>query len=441
MRILVVSSHEQEFGGGEGRAAFEFALEMSRRHEVVLLYPGRAPRALPPGARLSVYHVRSVDYTLPALKGSELVAILRFLDEFSPDLVHSHTPWFLGAVVQAWAFVRGVPFYYTGHELPSRIVEWGLVRYLRGLLQSGLLHLLARTYIATFCRHCTGVVALNKAAADDIRAIGYRGRLHVIPNGRTLSLYNGVTPTDIQSREKVLTFVGDFGPRKNQKFLVEVMEHLPGQYRLRLVGHDVDHRYRRQIDAAMGPGLRGRVTFTGKLDHSRIPEELARTHLWVSASQMEVQSLAVLEALASGTPVLGLSNETIDELVDAEVGGRLPRDTTPRQFAQAVQALCETDADSYRRMCTAARRRAQRFDWSKAMDLTERMYRRAASRRPVRRGTLAMPLFLAVGQGLISMLIYRTLQLIAFVTQLRPPLPAGRYVKSPLAVARRPSAR
>jgi len=418
MKILVVSSHEQEFGGGEGRAAFEFAVELSRRHDVALMYPGRGPRVLPEGARLRIYTIRSLDYTLPALTGRELVGIVRFLDEFRPDAVHSHTPWFLGAIVQAWAFVRGVPFFYTGHELPSRIVEWGLVRYLRGFLQSSLLHVLARTYLVSFCRHCTGVVALNRAAADDIRGIGYRGPLYVIPNGRALAMYDGTGPADITAREKVLTFVGDFGPRKNQKYLVTMMQYLPEEYRLRLVGHDVDHRYRREIDSVMEPGLRRRVTFTGKLDHSQIPAELARTHLWVSASLMEVQSLAVLEALASGTPVLGLANETIDELVDAEVGGRLDRSCSPRQFAEAVRALCETDAASYGRMSGAARRRAQPFDWAHAMDLTERMYRDALRRAgPVRRGTLAIPLLLAVGQMLISMLIYRVLQLIAFFSR------------------------
>ncbi|MGA2379479.1 MAG: glycosyltransferase, partial [Spirochaetia bacterium] len=307
MKILVVSSHEQEFGGGEGRLAFEFAIEMSKRHEVVLMYPGRGPEALPPGARLTVHQIRSLDYTLPALKGEELRALLRFLDEFSPDVIHSHTPWFLGAIAQAWAFLHGVPFFFTAHELPSKMLEWGLVRYLRGVLQSPLLHALTRTYLVSFCRHCTGVVALNKASADDIRGIGYRGRLFVIPNGRTLAMYNGTGPTDIHGREKVLTFVGDFGPRKNQMYLVSVMNHLPDEYRLLLIGHDVDHHYRREIDSAIGPELRRRVSFTGRLDHSRIPAQLAKTHLWVSASLMEVQSLAVLEALASGTPVLGLS--------------------------------------------------------------------------------------------------------------------------------------
>ncbi|MGA2640621.1 MAG: glycosyltransferase [Spirochaetia bacterium] len=420
MKILVVSSHEQEFGGGEGRFAFEFAIEMSKRHEVLLMYPGNVPDVLPPGSRLTVHPIRSLDYTLPALRGKELGALVRSLDRFSPDVVHSQTPWFLGAIAQAWACVHGVPFFFTAHELPSKMLEWGLVRYLRGILQSPLLHALTRTYLVSFCRHCTGVVALNRAAADDIRGIGYRGRLFVIPNGRSLALYNGTAPADIQSTEKVLTFVGDFGPRKNQKYLVSMMNHLPEEYRLLLVGHDVDHRYRREVDAAIGPKLRRRVSCTGRLDHSRIPAQLAKTHLWVSASLMEVQSLAVLEALASGTPVLGLSNATIDELVDSRVGMRLDRHATPEQFAQAVRAICEADAESYRSMCRNARERVRPYDWANAIRLTEQMYERSLRKGlPARRGTLAIPLLLAAAQMLIAMILFRVLQLTALAERLQ----------------------
>jgi 1,2-diacylglycerol 3-alpha-glucosyltransferase len=420
MKILVVSSHEEKFGGGEGRLAFEFAVEMSKRHDVVLMYPGTMPDALPPGARLTVYPIRSLDYTLPALRGKELLGIVRYLGEFRPDVIHSHTPWFLGAIVQAWAFLHGVPYFFTAHELPSKMVEWGLVRYLRGVLQSPLLHVLTRTYLVSFCRHCTGVVALNKAAARDIRGIGYRGRLFVIPNGRTLAMYNGTGPADVGSREKVLAFVGDLGPRKNQKFLVDVMNHLPDDYRLLLIGHDVDHHYRREIDAAIGPHLRGRVIFPGRLDHSLVPAQLARTHLWVSASLMEVQSLAVLEALASGTPVVGLSNETIDELIDAEVGMRLERGSTPVEFARAVRAICETDQESYRRLCRNARERVRPYDWANAIGLTERVYARMLQKgRPTRRGTLAIPLLLAAAQMLITMIVFRILQLTAAVERLQ----------------------
>ncbi|MGO9310664.1 MAG: glycosyltransferase [Spirochaetia bacterium] len=433
MKILVVSSHEQEFGGGEGRLAFEFAIEMSKRHEVVLVYPGKQPDSLPPGAHLTVRPIRSLDFTLPALKGKELSSLVRFFSSFSPDIIHSHTPWFLGAVAQAWAFLHGVPFFFTAHELPSKMLEWGLVRYLRGIMQSPLLRALTRTYLVSFCRHCTGVVALNRAAADDIRGIGYRGRLFVIPNGRTLALYDGTGPADIEGREKILTFIGDFGPRKNQKYLVEMLKHLPDEYRLLLVGHDVDHRYRREIDAAVGPELRSRVRFTGRLDHSRIPAQLAMTHLWVSASLREVQSLAVLEALASGTPVLGLSNETIDELIDSRVGMRLERGTTPAQFARAVRAVCETDPESYRAMCRNARERVRPYDWANATRMTEQMYGQALdSGRPARRGTLAIPLLLAAGQMLIAMIVFRILQL----TVLAARVPGKRRLRAAAVVSR-----
>ncbi|HEY9594661.1 MAG TPA: glycosyltransferase, partial [Spirochaetia bacterium] len=180
MKILVVSSHEQHFGGGEGRLSYEFAVEISKRHQVVLMCPQTVADPLPPGAGLEIYPVRSIDYTLAALTSGEVVKILRFLDEFDPDVIHSHTPWFLGAIIQAWAWIRGVPFYFTAHELPSKILDWGLVRYMSVVLRSGVLHKLTSTYLVTFCRHCTAVVALNKAAADDIRGVGYRGRLCVI---------------------------------------------------------------------------------------------------------------------------------------------------------------------------------------------------------------------------------------------------------------------
>jgi 1,2-diacylglycerol 3-alpha-glucosyltransferase len=424
MKILVISLHEQRIGGGEGRLAYEFAVQMSRRHTVALVYPGTTPDDLPDDAHLLVYPVHSIDATIPAMTGGELRDLFRFVTEFAPDVIHSHTPFFVGSFIQAWAFTHGVPFYFTAHELPSKINGWGLVRYLRPLVQSRLLRLLTRTYLACFCRACTAVVALNRAAADDLRLIRYRGRLSIIPNGRTLAWYDGKPPADPGSPVKNLTFVGDIIPRKNQCYLVEVMGHLPPQYTLTIVGHDVDHHYWRQIDSQIPADLRPRVTFTGRLDHSRVPDCLSRTHLWVSASLMEVQSLAVMEALASGTPVLGLSNATIDELVDEAVGMRLERTAAPQEFARAVRALCEADAAAYRRMCGAARERVRRFDWGNVLDMTERMY--ARSGRGVgrtRRGTASMVQLLSVGQMVIIIIMYGVMRLrtLSGHYQRRPP--------------------
>ena len=95
-------------GGGEGRLAFEFAVEMSKRHDVVLMYPGTVPESLPEGARLRVYPIRSIDYTLPALTGRGVPRASSASSTPSSPTSSIPTPrGSSGAIIQAWAFVHG----------------------------------------------------------------------------------------------------------------------------------------------------------------------------------------------------------------------------------------------------------------------------------------------------------------------------------------------
>jgi hypothetical protein len=117
------------------------------------------------------------------------------------------------------------------------------------------------------------------------------------------------------------------------------------------------------------------ILFVGQVPHEQIPSYLQRTHVFVSASKMEVQSLVVIEALASGTPVVGLYNETTTELVDDSVGCRLPQDATPWEFAAAVERICTLPRSRYEQLCMNARERVSHLDWSNIIDQTVAAYR------------------------------------------------------------------
>ena len=110
------------------------------------------------------------------------------------------------------------------------------------------------------------------------------------------------------------------------------------------------------------------------MDQSAIPACLARAHAFVSASRLEVQSLTVIEALASGTPVVGLANETIDELVDDTVGRRLPADAAPDEFARSVEQICRVPQAEYDQLCRQARARVALMDWTQVVDATAAAY-------------------------------------------------------------------
>jgi hypothetical protein len=178
----------------------------------------------------------------------------------------------------------------------------------------------------------------------------------------------------VAAQEKTLTFIGYISGRKNQAYLLDVLRHMPGNYRLQLVGRPLNPDYDRQLKDFCGQHGLDNVVFTGQVTHSEIPAYLEKTHVFVSASKMEVQSLVVIEALASGTPVVGLSNETIDELVDAEVGCWLPSDARPETFAQCVERICALPQPEYDSMCARARDRVRELDWANVIALTVDAY-------------------------------------------------------------------
>jgi 1,2-diacylglycerol 3-alpha-glucosyltransferase len=323
---------------------------------------------------LKVFGVQSAgegDMVITTLTGKHVNRIFEFLDEFQPDAVHAHEPFSLGLIGQAWAKMHRVPFVHTAHLLPSKILEFGAVEAVK-LLKSPLTPLsesLLKQLAANFFENCDAIIALNSFAVKDIREFGYTGRIFTIPNGRNLEIYSVRSNASLLTPKKILTFIGKLSERKNQHYLIEVLQYLPTDYCLQLIGEPLWPDYQQQLqDFVDVHGLD--VTFTGEIPHEEIPAHLERTHVFVSASKLEVQSLVILEALASGTPVVGLSNETIDEMVDRAVGSRLPKDTDPKVFARHVERICNLSQFKYNKICQNARDRVSGHDWANVMKLT-----------------------------------------------------------------------
>jgi 1,2-diacylglycerol 3-alpha-glucosyltransferase len=386
MKIVFITLFKEGFGGGEGRVAYEMARHFSSQHEVVLICPGERTGLYELAGGLKVFGVKSAgkgNIYITTLSGKHVNKIFEFLDEFQPEIVHAHEPFSLPLIGQIWAKMHHVPFVHTAHLLPSKAIEFGAIDAVK-ILKSPLSPLsesLLRQVSLNFYEHCDAIIALNHFAAKDIRQFGYDGRIFIIPNGRDLDSYSVCANADLAAPEKILTFVGKLSERKNQLYLLEALKHLPKSYRLHLVGEPLSPDYGQQLkNFAKEHNLD--VLFTGEVAYEGIPSYLARTHVFVSASKMEVQSLVVLEALASGTPVVGLANETIDELVDGAVGSRLPKDTSPKEFARHIERICNLPQIKYDRICQNARDRVSRHDWASVMALTVDAYQSLLQQMP-----------------------------------------------------------
>jgi 1,2-diacylglycerol 3-alpha-glucosyltransferase len=393
-RIVFVSIFQPGWGGGHGRVAQEMAEYFAASHdaahevahEVALICPGDRTELITGPNGLRLFFVQSSGrghLRIPLLTQANLRRVRAFLESFRPDVIHAHDPVLLSLMVQVWAQMAGVPFVYTAHEIPSKILEFGALDLVK--FPVGLIEPVAQRFLADFYRNCDAVIALNPMVAGCIRDFGYRGRLLVIPNGRHLARYHACQPALLSQTPKVLIFVGFVAERKHQLYLLKAMEHLPAGYCLRLIGEPLDPAYEQRLRDYAGQHHLANVEFYGRVRHEAMPAYYEAAHLVVSASKIEVQSLVIIEALASGTPVVGLSNETIDELVDDTVGARLPKEASPAEFAAAVDRLGRLPQADYERRCECARERVKHLDWATVAGAMEAAYAALAGEKTAAR--------------------------------------------------------
>ncbi len=380
--VFVTTFPTADTGGGMGRVAHELAAASAQAHEVILVCSGEKASVSPPRPRYPTVvrlPTRSErDLRLPDLRQRHWLRAL--LSDFRPDVVHAQDFSPLALCFQDWARLNGKPFVMTLHCLPSQAQAFGSLEkptFTRWMGNSPFF----RTFISLFLRRCDGVIALNRAMEEDLRRFGYLGPVYRVPNGRDLRAYQTLLPADIGQPERGLLFVGSFARRKNQRYLLEMMGHLDVPARLTLIGETLEPGYLDDLRRAIREQGLDNVDVIGAVPYAEVPRYLQAAHVFVSASRLEVQSLAVIEALASGTPVVGLSNETVDELVDDRVGKRLPADASPAEFARHVAAICRMSPEEYAAICSASRDRVRSFDWNAVVDRNRQVYKELIERR------------------------------------------------------------
>ena len=381
MRIVFTSIFRAGSGGGAGRVAQELARKFAREHEVFIICPADRTGYIQTEDGLAVYGIRSAGdstFQIPELSAPTVRDLFDFLDDFQPEIVHAHEPALIGLIGQVWARMNSVPFVHTSHVLPSKAIDFGTtdtINVPESLANSPISDFAIQRVLANFFANCDALIALNQPAYDSIREFGYSGPVFIIPNGRNLAQYSSKQYADITSVQKNLLFIGYLNERKNQHYLLKALRYLPENYSLLLIGEPLNPEYRDKLDRYIKKHGLKNVEFTGQIEHKLVPDFLESAHVFVSASTMEVQSLVVIEALASGTPVVGLSNETIDELINDEVGSWLSRNKKPPDFAEQIVRVCSLPEDRYREICQNARDRVAHLDWDNIVQATILAYR------------------------------------------------------------------
>ena len=308
---------------------------------------------------------------------------------FQPDLVHSATEFVIGRLGQREALRRGIPVVSSYHTDFSRYTESYGAPWLRRPV---------RDYIGRFHRRSRRVFTPGLLARDELHALGVidvevwgRGvdveRFH--PRHRSDMLRQAYGGRDTF----LLLHVGRLAAEKGVERILEgfaaAQEALPDRD-VRLVIAGVGPR-EAELRAAATDG----VTFLGNLDRrAMLPTLYASADAFLFSSHTETLGLVILEAMASGLPVIATpAGGVADHLRDGVNGLAYP----PGDIAAMGRSICAAVRSPalVRQLGAGARATAERLSWDHELDRLDASYREVCeikdAPRAVREERLSVP--------------------------------------------------
>lgn len=347
-------------GDGQGRVNYEIAWEAIRRGHHVTLLASRVAPELQQSSQVNWIDLPVKGWPTYLLR--EIVFAWRSADwlrkhRHEIDLVQAN-----GAITWAQGDVNLVPFVH-GAWLQSPLHISRVRRDLYGAYQWLYTVLNARWEKNAF-RQAKVVVAVSKRVKQELVDIGVpKENIRVILCGVDLQEFS---PGNADRRKLGLPeqvplalFVGNIAiNRKNLDTVLHALVQVRGLH-LAVVGTPEGTPYP-QLVAQLGLGER--VHFLG--NQNIVVSELMRAvDLFVFPSRYEPFGLVVIEAMASGLPVITATTTGASELVTPECGVVLSDTEDANALAQAMSSL-KSDREKRNRMGQAARAIAEQHSWA-----------------------------------------------------------------------------
>jgi sulfoquinovosyltransferase len=311
------------------------------------------------------------------------------LRSFKPDVIHVTSPGVMLLAAGLYARRLDTPLVMSYHtDVPSYVERYGF-GFLKPLLWACIraAHRAAHFSVAA-SETLAGVLVAQKAAprrltghwrkAVDCEAFNPKWR----STEARATLAAPARPAEAAGTddedEPLLLYVGRLGAEKNVEFLRPLLASVP-RARLAVVG---DGPARDELEAAFAadPAVAGRVRFAGTLRGAALSAAFASADVFVMPSETETLGFVVLEAMASGLPVVAVAAGGIPDIItNPGENGFLYPPGDGEAASRAVRALLR-DGALRERVGQAAREESTRWDWAAAThDLLTQQYPRAVA--------------------------------------------------------------
>jgi glycosyltransferase involved in cell wall biosynthesis len=348
--------------------------ELARVGDDMLVVAPRYPDGGPDSyAGAPIYRVPGVPFPpYPRIKlSSAHPGVGRALRRFRPDLVHAVNPIILGPSGIFYARRLKVPLVASYHTNVAAYARYYKLNFFSDA---------ARWWTRQLHNRAEVNLCTSEAAKDYLLKEGIK-RVHLWPQGVDARRFHPDKASE-KWRERLsgghpsgrlLLYAGRLAPEKGIERLKAILREVPGT-RLAIVG---DGPARRDLEREFA----GTATvFTGVLQGEDLAAAYASADAFLFPSTTDTLGLAMIEALASGLPIVAARSGASHEIVDEEENGLLYEADSAHSLVAAVRRLF-SDEGFREALAREARAAAEERDWGSSTRALRGYYEQALGGR------------------------------------------------------------
>jgi len=384
MKILISSDLHYPTINGVATFGRNLALGLAARgHEVMVIAPSQTSKRY---KEVDVNHVVVRTASVPFVPyqnfrvsptpGKE---VKKAILEFDPDVIHIQMLMWIGQATMKYGNKFGIPIVSTNHAMPENLMDNVvlLAPFARPI------NYMLRQYGARFHSKSDYLTLPTASAIKMFKATDKMTvPMEAVSNGIDLVRFQPGKPGkeiyekfDLPMDEPIITYVGRLDAEKHLPVLVkafaEVLKSKPAH--LMIIGAGQDAVSLKELGYELG--IFEHMTFTGRVTE----EDKQLLHqvgtVFAMPSPMELQSIATLEAMASGQPVVAVDAGALGELCHNDENGFLVEKDNVAQMADGIVKLI-SDPVLHKRMSKESMAIAKTHDLNTTLDRFEAIYTR-----------------------------------------------------------------
>jgi 1,2-diacylglycerol 3-alpha-glucosyltransferase len=348
MKILTATDTYYPDVNGAAYFTYRLATLLAKRgHNVFVMCPSRSfKNTISTDEEVAVYGIRSIH--LPVYQNFRisplfiLGTVRRVIREISPDIVHIQNHFLIGKEAVSAARKLGIPVIGTNHFMPENLTHY---LQLPAIAERWLQRFAWRQFVRVF-EQLDFVTTPTKTATTLLVKAGLKKKVVPVSCGIDLERFKPSNDGaylrrrfDIPTDKPVLLYVGRLDKEKRIDMILRALPDILRVTSVHLVVAGIGKEKQSLEELTEKLGIQQEVTFAGFVPDQDLQNIYTVADLFVTAGIAELQSIATMEAMASGLPVVAVNAMALPELVHDGENGYLFSDGDSQMFAEKVVAI------------------------------------------------------------------------------------------------------